>query len=120
MVIAVQWWPLQFRGDPEFLRERVLTMTASSSGLAGIGWNVFLGLSLGLLLARAWPARGNYRLPRIRIAVLALVACSTLAAIEFGQLFIPARHPHPASGVAAAIGAMLGLQFERMTLRSSD
>jgi VanZ family protein len=120
IVIALQWWPLHFNGDPEYLRERVLAMTATSYGLAALCWNVLLGLSLGFLLAGVWPSRRGYRFPRIRIAVLAVAACSTLAAIEFGQLFIPARHPHPSDGVAGVIGAMLGLQVERITTRSGD
>jgi glycopeptide antibiotics resistance protein len=117
IVAAVQWWPLQFRGDPEFLRERVLKMVSSPYVLVGMSWTLLLGLSLGLVLATAWPSRRDCQFPRVRVAALAMVACSTLAAIEFGQLFVPARHPHPSNVVAGAIGVLLGLRVERVTAR---
>jgi VanZ family protein len=119
VVVAVQWWPLEFRGDPEFLRERVTAMTTPSYALTGMSWNLFLGLSLAFVLAMAWPSGLNYRFRRIRLAALAAVACSTVAAIEFGQLFIPARHPHPSHAVVGAIGVILGLHIERIMMRSS-
>ncbi len=120
VLVAVFWYPFDFRTDWGFVRERVATLRrvplstyyygteyrAATEVLHKVGFFLPLGAWI------AWGTRGvagRYRLPVLLLhaAGVGLVAC-VAAAIEAVQLFLPTKHADPTDFVLMTVGGAVG------------
>ena len=127
---AYHWFPFNFHVDSATVRDRLpylfgLPFAAyfSGSDTAAVGQalnKLALALPFGMLLSGVVPSSSDAGVRRLRAAVLLTIIVLTFAAIEGGQLFLPARFPDGGDIVIGSAGAAIGLRLLRPETTTSE